>query len=331
MKINRARRKVDGMHRWMGVLCMVLSTIQPASAQDFPVPGRPVRIIVGFPPGGGADLAARLLAPKLSESWAHPVIVDNRPGAGGNLAAEFVARAAPDGHTIIVMPGPAALSLFPEVPFDLKNDFAPITLAGRSPNVVVVHPSVPASTVKELIALARSQPGKLNYASSGIGLTPHLSGELLRRMTSTDIVHVPYKGAGPAVTDLVGGRVHLMSVSITAVLGFIRDQRLRAIGVTSLERWFLLPDVPTLHEAGVPGYELYGWWGILAPAKTPREVVMKLNAAAVEGLNSADIRKRFAAEGVEVVANTPAQFSDFLYEEVAKWDALFAGSAKPSR
>jgi len=316
------------MYRWSGLLAIACSVIQPTFAQDFPT--RPVRIIVGFPPGGGADLAARLVAPKLNEAWAHPVIVDNRPGAGGNLAAELVAKASADGHTIIVMPGPAALSLFPKLPFDLRKDFAPITLSGRAPNVLVVHPSVPASTVKELIALVKSQPGKLNYASSGIGLTPHLSGELFRKMTKVNIVHVPYKGAGPAVSDLLGGHVDMLSSSIPSVLGQIKSQRLRALAVTSLQRSLMLPDVPTLNEAGVRGYELYGWWGMLAPAGTPSAIVIKLNAALVKGLNAADIRKRFADEGVEVVANTPAEFGDFFQKEITKWDGLFTVVAKPS-
>ena len=318
------RAKVRGIYSRIGSLMILLSVAQAAFAQDFPAPGKPVRVIVGFPPGGGADLAARILAPKLSETWNHPVIVDNRPGAGGNLGAELVAKASPDGHTLLVMPGPSALSLFPKLAFDMRRDFAPITLAGRAPNVVVVHPSVPASTVQELIALARSQPGKLNYASSGLGLTPHLSGELFRKMTKTNIVHIPYKGAGPAVTDLLGGHVDMLSVSIPAVLGFIKSRRLRALGVTSDKRWFLLPDVPTLHEAGVPGYELYGWWGLFAPSKTPPDVVNKAHAAAAKGLNSADVKKRFADEGVEVVANTPAQFGDFFQKEITKWDGLFA-------
>ncbi len=316
------------MYRWIGLLTIACSVIQPVLAQDFPT--RPVRIIVGFPPGGGADLAARLVAPKLNEAWAHPVIVDNRPGAGGNLAAELVAKASADGHTVIVMPGPAALSLFPKLAFDLRKDFAPITLAGRAPNVLVVHPSVPASTVKALIALAKSRPGKLNYASSGIGLTPHLSGELFRKMTKINIVHVPYKGAGPAVSDLLGGHVDMLSSSIPSLLGQIKSQRLRALAVTSLQRSSMLPDVPTLNEAGVPGYELNGWWGMLAPAGTPSAIVIKLNAALVKGLNAADIRKRFADEGVEVVANTPLEFGDFFQKEITKWDGLFTVMAKPS-
>lgn len=316
------------MYRLSSLLVIAFSVIQPALAQDFPT--RPVRIIVGFPPGGGADLTARLVSPKLNEAWARPVIIDNRPGAGGNLAAELLTKASADGHTIMVMPGPGAPSLYPKLPFDLRKDFAPITLAGRSPNVLVVHPSVPASTVKQLIALARAQSGKLNYASSGIGITPHLSGELFRKMAKVNIVHVPYKGAGPAVSDLVGGHVDLMIVSIPSVLGQINAHRLKALGITSLQRSSMLPGVPTLNEAGVPGYESHQWWGLLAPAGTPSEIVMKLNSALVKGLNAADVRKRFAEEGAEVVANTPAQFGDFFQKEITKWDGLFTGVAKPS-
>jgi len=315
------------MYRLSSLLVIAFSVIQPALAQDFPT--RPVRIIVGFPPGGGADLTARLISPKLNEAWGRPVIVDNRPGAGGNLAAELVAKASPDGYTIMVMPGPGAPSLYPKLPFDLRKDFAPITLAGRSPNVLVVHPSVPVSTVKALIALARSQSGKLNYASSGIGITPHLSGELFRKMAKVNIVHVPYKGAGPAVSDLVGGHVDLMIVSIPSVLGQINAHRLKALGVTSLQRSSMLPNVPTLNEAGVPGYESHQWWSLLAPAGTPSEIVMKLNAALVKALNAADVKKRFAEEGAEVVANTPAEFGDFFQKEITKWDGLFTAVAKP--
>ncbi len=304
------------------------SIIQPLLAQDFPT--KQVRIIVGFPPGGGADLTARLVSPKLNETWGRPVIIDNRPGAGGNLAADLVAKASPDGYTIMVMPGPGAPSLYPKLPFDLRKDFAPITLAGRSPNVLVVHPSVPAATVKQLIALARAQPGKLNYASSGIGITPHLSGELFRKMARVNIVHVPYKGAGPAVSDLVGGHVDLMIVSIPSVLGQINAGRLRALGITSLQRSSMLPDVPTLNEAGVTGFESHQWWGMLAPAGTPAEIVTKLNAALVKSLNAADVRKRFTEEGAEVIANTPAEFGDFFQKEITKWDSLFTAAAKPS-
>ena len=319
------------MYRWIGLLASVFAVIQPAPAQDFPVPKKTIRLIVGFPPGGGADLAGRLVAKKLNEVWAQQVIVDNRPGAGGNLAAELVAKAAPDGYTLIVMPGPAALSLSPKLPFDMRKDFAPITLAGRAPNVLVVHTSVRASTLKELIALARSQPGKLNYASSGIGLTPHLSGELLRKMANVNIVHVAYKGAGPAVSDLLGGHVDMLSSSIPSVLGYTKSQRLRALAVTSLQRSMMLPEVPTMNEAGVPGYELNGWWGMLVPAGTPSGIVMKLNAEMVKALTAADTRKSFAEGGVDVVANTPAEFGDFFQKEITKWDSLFTGAAKPSK
>ena len=316
------------MYRWIRALAVVFSIIQPAFAQEFPT--TLVRMIVGFPPGGGADLTARLVSRKLNEIWGRPVVVENRPGAGGNLAAALVARAKPDGYTLIVMPGPAAPSLYPELTFDLRTQFAPIKLAGRGPNVLVLHPSVPASNVKELIALARSQPGKLNYASSGVGITPHLAAELFRKMTNTNLVHVPYKGAGPAVSDLVGGHVDLMIVSIPSVLGQIQSNRLKALGVTSLQRSPMLPHVPSLDEAGVPGYESYQWWGVLAPAGTPREIIAKLNSAMVKGLNAADIRKRLEEEGAEVVANSPSEFGDFFQKELAKWDSLISPAKKGS-
>ncbi|HEV7800900.1 MAG TPA: tripartite tricarboxylate transporter substrate binding protein [Burkholderiales bacterium] len=304
------------------LLAFACVSIGPGIAQEFPA--KAVRVVVGFPPGGGADMTARVVAQKLNEIWSRPVIVDNRPGAGGNLAAELVAKAAPDGYTIMVMPGPAAPSLYPKLPFDMRKDFAPITLAGRGPNVLVAHPSVPASTVKELIGLARARPGKLNYASSGVGITPHLAGELFRKMANIDIVHVPYKGAGPAVTDLVGGHVDLMIVSIPSVLGHIQAGRLRPLGVTALQRSAMLPQVPTLDEAGIRGYESHQWWGLLAPAGTPSELVMKVNAAAVKGLNASDAKKRYADEGAEVVANSPAEFADFFQKELTKWDGVFA-------
>ncbi len=315
------------MHRWIGSLAIVCSMIQPGIAQDFPA--KSIRVVVGFPPGGGADLTARIVSQKLNEAWARPVIVDNRPGAGGNLAADIVAKASPDGYTLIVMPGPAAPSLYPNLPFDLRKDFAPITLAGRSPNVLVVHPSVPASSVKELIALARARPGKLNYASSGIGAGPHLSAELFRKMAKVDMVHVPYKGAGPAVSDLMGGHVDMYIVSIPSVLGQIKASRLKALGVTSLKRSSMLPEVPTVNESGVPGYEAYQWWGVLAPSATPQEIIAKLSSALVKGLTAADVRKRLAEEGAEVVANSPAEFGNYFQREITKWDNLVVPTKMP--
>jgi tripartite-type tricarboxylate transporter receptor subunit TctC len=306
------------------VLAMMCTPIVTAIAQDFP--SKPVRVVVGFPPGGGADMTARIVAQKLNEIWARPVIVDNRPGAGGNVAAELVAKGTADGYAILVMPGPAAPSLYPKLAFDFRNDFAPITLAGRGPNVLVVHPSVPAASVRELIALAKAQPAKLNYASSGVGITPHLAGELFRKMANIDIVHVPYKGAGPAVTDLVAGHVELMIVSIPSVLGYVQARRLRALGVTSLRRSSMLPQVPSVDEAGVRGYETYQWWGVVAPAATPSDTVAKLNAAIVKGLNASDAKKRYADEGAEVVANSPAEFGDFFQKELTKWDRVMSAS-----
>jgi tripartite-type tricarboxylate transporter receptor subunit TctC len=302
------------------VLAIACVHIAPATAQDFP--SKPVRVVVGFPPGGGADMTARVVAQKLNEIWARPVIVDNRPGAGGNVAAELVAKVAPDGYTILVMPGPAAPSLYPKLSFDFRKDFAPVTLAGRAPNVLVVHPSLPASSVKQLIALAKAQPGKLNYASSGVGITPHLAAELFRKMAGIDIVHVPYKGAGPAVTDLVAGHVELMIVSIPSVLGYVQASRLRALGVSSLKRSPTLPQVPSINEAGLRGYESYQWWGVVAPAAIPADILDKVNAAIVKGLNASDAKKRYADEGAEVVANSPAEFREFFQKELVKWDRV---------
>jgi tripartite-type tricarboxylate transporter receptor subunit TctC len=248
---------------------LLVVTSAAAFAQGFPA--KTVRVVVGFPPGGAADIAARLISQKLGDLWGRQVIVDNRPGAGGNLAADMVAKAAPDGYTLHLAFGPTAPSMYPKLPFDPQKDFAPITLMAQSPMVLVVHPSLPASNVKELIALARSHPGKLNYASTGVGITVHLAMEQFRIMAKVNIVHVPYKGASPAVVDLVGGQVELTILSTSSILGQIKTQRVRALAVTSLERSFMLPDVPTLNEAGVAGYETTIWWGLSAPASTRRQ------------------------------------------------------------
>ena len=297
---------------------LLVATYASAFAQEFPA--KTVRVIVGFPPGGAADIAARLISQKLGDLWGRQVIVDNRPGAGGNLGAEMVAKAAPDGYTLHLAFGPTAPSMYPKLPFDPQKDFAPITLMAQSPMVLVVHPSVPASNVKELIALARSHPGKLNYASTGVGITVHLAMELFRIMAKINIVHVPYKGASPAVVDLLGGQIELTILSTSSILGQIKTQRVRALAVTSLERSFMLPDVPTLNEAGVPGYETTIWWGLSAPAGTTRELVQRLNAAAVKSLGEPDIRKKFADEGAKVIGSTPAEFGEFVNQELAKWD-----------
>jgi len=290
------------------------------SAQEFP--SRPLRLVVGFPPGGGADGAARAVAQKLNDAFAQPVVVDNRAGAGGNVAAEIVAHSVPDGYTLLVTsPGPVVINpaLFAKLPYDPQKELAPLTLIAAGANVLAVHPALAANNVQQLIALARSKPDALNYASSGIGTIPHLSGELFRIAAKLPVVHVAYKGAGAAVIDVMAGRADFILVSVPSVLTQIRAKRLRGLAVTTLKRASSLPELPTIDESGVPGYESIAWWGMLAPAGTPPAVIGRLNTAIVKSLNTAETRERLAGEGVEVAGNTPAEFGAFLKREAAKW------------
>ena len=300
---------------------LVLFLVYPAITYGYPE--KSIRIVVGFPPGGGADLVARLIAQKLQQAWGQPVLVDNRAGAGGNLGTEIVAKSNPDGYTLVLSsPGPIAVnpSLMPNMPYNPRKDFAPVTLAAFGPNVLVVPPALPATGVKELIALARTSANRLNYGSSGPGSTPHLSAELFKMMAKVDVVHVPFKGASPAVVDLVAGRLDLMFVDMGSVLSQVQAQRLRALAVTSSGRSSVLPDVPTVNETGLPGYEAVVWWGLLAPAGTPTAVIDKLHQAVVDILRMSETRARLiAAQGAEVVANTPKQFADFIQNETIKW------------
>jgi len=298
-------------------LCLCAGLV---SAQEFP--SRPLRLVVGFPPGGGADGAARAVAQKLTESLGQAVVVDNRSGAGGNVAAEIVAHAVADGHTLLVTsPGPVVINpaLYASLPYDPQKELAPVTLIAAGANVLTVHPAVQANNVQQLMALARSKPDTLNYASSGIGTIPHLSGELFRIAARLPVVHVAYKGAGAAVIDVMAGRADYILVSVPSVLTQIRAKRLRALAVTTLKRAAALPDLPTIDESGLPGYESIAWWGVMAPAAVPMSVVSTLNRTIVKSLNATETRERLATEGVEVAGTTPAQFGDFLKRETAKW------------
>ena len=300
---------------WCLCLCAAL-----VSAQE--IPSRPLRLVVGFPPGGGADGAARAVAQKLTESLGQAVVVDNRSGAGGNVAAEIVAHAVADGHTLLVTsPGPVVINpaLYSSLPYDPQKELAPVTLIAAGANVLTVHPAVQANNVQQLMALARSKPDTLNYASSGIGTIPHLSGELFRIAARLPVVHVAYKGAGAAVIDVMAGRADYILVSVPSVLTQIRAKRLRALAVTTLKRAAALPDLPTIDESGLPGYESIAWWGVMAPAAVPMSVVSTLNRTIVKSLNATETRERLATEGVEVAGTTPAQFGDFLKRETAKW------------
>ena len=287
-----------------------------------PYPAKPIRFVVPFAPGGGTDALARLLALRLPEGLGQPVVVDNRGGAGGVIGAELAARAPADGYTMMLgSPGPLTINpnLSARLPYDSMRDFAPVTLATISPFVLVLHPSVPATTVKELIALARAKPGQLNYGSAGAGAVNHFSAEQFKALARVDLVHVPYKGSGPAVIDLVGGRLQLMFENLPTVLPHVRSGKLRMLGVGTTARSALAPEYPTIAEAGVPGYEASTAFGVLLPAKTPAAIVARLNRELVRILHSADIRERLSAQGLEAVGGTPEEYAKHLREELARY------------
>ena len=291
----------------------------PSAAQNYP--SRPVRLIVGFAPGGGVDINARLLAPKLSEYLGQQVVVENVPGAGTNIANERVARAAPDGYTLLINTAAVAInmSLYRNLPFDTLRDFAPVSVFSQSPNVLVVNAKLAAQNVRELVAMARSAPGKLNYSSAGVGTTQHLAAELFKLRTGTFIVHIPYKGTAPSMTALIAGEVDLSFANIPSIQGHLKSGRLRALAATASRRDPQLPEVPTMKEAGVEGVEVVVWYGVLAPAGTPREIVQKLSEGVQRATRDADVRKRMVEQGAEPVGSTPEEFSKLLREEVARW------------
>ena len=311
------------MHLARTLAILAAVTSGGALAQAFPA--KAVRIVVPFPPGGGLDIVARVVGPKLTESWGQQVIVDNRAGASGMIGTEIAARAAPDGYTLIMgTMGNFAVNpyLFPKMPVDPLRDFAPITLVVAVHFVLVAHPSLPARNVKELIALAKARPGQITYASSGAGGAPHLAGELFKRMAQVNLIHIPYKGSGPSFQDLLGGQVSLTFDSLVQSLPYIKSGRLRALAVLGGKRSPLVPEVPTVAESGVPGYELTNWFGLAAPAATPRETIAKLHADFVKALQHAEVRERLTGMGADVVGSTPEQFGAFMRTESAKWAKL---------
>jgi len=297
-----------------------------ARAADAPYPAKPVRFIIPFAPGGGNDIVGRMLGAKLGEAWGQQVVIDNRPGAGGNIAAETTARAAPDGYTIFQfnIANCMAVSLYKNLGYDPLRDFAPVTQIGATPFILSVHPSVPAKTVPELIAYAKAQPNKLNYASSGNGGSTHLVTELFKTMAGVNLTHIPYNGAGPALTELIGGQVQLMFLVPATALPNIRNGRLRALGISSPKRSNLAPEVPTIAEAGVPGFEGGAWYGVVVAAKTPPAIVQKLNTDFVKALQLPDVRERMTAAGVEVIASSAGDFAKFIKAEIAKWGRVVA-------
>ena len=293
---------------WMGLI----------NAQTYPA--RPVRVLVGFPPGGGTDIMARVLAPQLSQSLGQPFVVENRPGATTNIASDLVAKSAPDGYTLLFTTSALAInmSLYRNLPFDALRDFAPVSVFAESPNLLVAHQSAGAS-VKELLEKARAKPGSLNYSSAGAGTTQHMAGELFKARTSTYIVHIPYKGTAPSLTAVIAGEVQFSFANVPAILGHVKSGRLRALAVAAPKRSGLMPDVPTMKEAGVEGVEVPVWYALLAPAATPREVVKALGDATARAARAPDTRQRLVDQGADPVGNSPEEFAKLLREEVTKW------------
>ena len=306
--------------RWLvAVACLVAGT---ASAQQFP--SKPVRFIVAFSPGGIADTIARVVGQKMSERIGQPVVVENRSGASGNIGTEQAARAKPDGYTLLIhtIPFVANASLYERMPYDPLRDFAPVSLLCASPAVLIAHPSLPAKSVAELLALAKAKPGALNYSAAGAGTNPHMAGELFNMLGGVDIVAVQYKGGGPALVAVLAGEVPITFQNISEAVPHVRSGKLRALGVTSAKRAAALPDVPTIAEAGVPGYEFTTWHGVLAPRATPPRIVDLLSAKLAQVLRSPEVAPRFAQMGLDIIASSPAEFSAHLRKELDKWGKL---------
>ena len=302
----------------------------PAAPQTYP--SRPVRFIVPFPPGGGNDIVGRIVAQKLNETLGVPVVVDNRGGAGGTIGTDMTSKSPPDGHTMLVNNISLAVNatLYPKLPYDTLKDLASVSLLGRQPNVLVVHPAVPVGSVKDLLALARAKPGQVIYASGGVGTAGHLATELLMLTTRIDMVHVPYKGLGPALIDLMGGRVQVAVSTMASALPHMKGGKLKPLAVTTAKRSSFFPELLTMAEAGVPGYEFSTWYGLLVPGRTPKTIVEQLNAATMKILSAPALKEQFIAQGLEATPSAPAEFDAYLRSEVAKWGKVVkASGAKP--
>ncbi|MGE0875353.1 MAG: Bug family tripartite tricarboxylate transporter substrate binding protein [Burkholderiales bacterium] len=306
-----------------GALALALSGGTPVLAQSYP--DKPVRLVVPYPPGGTADLLARLIGQALGDGLKQPIVVENRGGAGGNIAADYVARSPADGYTLLF--GNVAVfsinpTLYKKIPFNPIKDFAPVSLVASVPQMLVVHPSMSVSSVKELVNLARSKPGELNYASGGIGSATQLAVELVKTTAGVNIVHVPFKGSGPALAALAGGQVSMMIENVPTALPFVRDGRLRALAITTAKRSSLVANLPTLAESGFPGYDLSAWFGVQAPAGTPPPIVARLNHEIVAAVQSPQLKERFASLGADPVTNTPEEFAVFIKNELEKWAVI---------
>ncbi len=293
--------------------------LSPSKGQAYP--SKPVRLVVPSSAGGGTDIVARIIAPELSKRLGQQVVIDNRPGAGTMIGIEVAAKSPADGYTLLMGLSTLAINsaLYKKVPYDPQRDFAPITQAVSSASIVVVHPSVPVNSLKELIAFARARPGQLNYASAGNGTYPHMTMELLLSMAKLKMVHIPYKGTAPAMIDMLAGQVSTMAATVLTGMPHIRSGRLRPLGITSLARAGAAPEIPTIAEAGLPGYESVQWYGMLAPAKTPREIVTRLHAEATGVLKQPEVKARLAADGADTVGSSPDEFTRYIQSELVKW------------
>ncbi len=313
------RKQIVGLLSLFSVV-MLMSATSVAFAQSYP--NKPICLIVPYPAGGTTDILGRIIAQKLTENLGQRVVVENKPGAGGNIGAETAAKAAPDGYTILVAPvGTIAInvSLYRKIPFDPVKDLVPVTMAVANPLVLVVHPSVPAKSIRELIALAKSKPGQLNYGSGGNGTSMHLAGELFKTMAGIDMVHIPYKGSAPCITALLGGEVEMSFDQIVTSLPHAKGGKLRALAVSSPKRSQIAPDVPTFMESGLPGFEVSTWSGVFAPTGTPKEIVSRLNNEIVKILKMPDMRESLLRQGSEPVGNTTEEFAAYIKAEIAKW------------
>jgi tripartite-type tricarboxylate transporter receptor subunit TctC len=326
-RTKEAGTKMSGLSlSFANVLLALALVASPAFGQAFPA--RPIKLVVGFTPGGGVDINARMLAGKLTEILGQTVLVENKPGAGTNIANEFVAKAAPDGYTLLINTAAVAInmSLYKNVPFDVLRDFAPVAVFSESQNIMLSNAAKPYRSAAEVVAAARAKPGALTFASAGSGSTQHLAGELFKLQTKTDILHVPYKGSAPATTALLAGEVDLVFINVPAILPHVKSGRLRALAAAGAKRTALMPEVPTLKEAGVNGVEVVVWYGVLAPAGTPKEIVTTLANAIGRAARSPDIRQKLLDQGAEPVGNTPEEFGALLKEEVTKWREVVRAS-----
>jgi tripartite-type tricarboxylate transporter receptor subunit TctC len=306
---------------WCGVVCLLgaVPQVQAQGTGNYPV--KPIRWIVGYTPGGTADMVARAVGAKFTEAWGQAVIVENRPGASTNIATEMVAKSAPDGYTLFLGTVANVInpSLHRKLNFDFLKDFVHVTNMASTPGIVTVHPSVPAKNVKELVALAKARPGELRHGSTGIGSPHHLAGELFKYMTGVNMVHVPYKGAAPAITDVVAGHIEIYFGAMVSTIPHVKSGRLRALATTSAKRSPAAPQIPTLQEQGLKDFETGSWFGLHVPAGTPRDIVAKLHGEAVRAINQPDIRNRMEREGAEFIGNTPEQFTAYVRREIDKW------------